>query len=246
MTLFGSKEPKNRQKPNPLTVSIGIIGGAGPFAGISLVNQIFCLARDLHGCWKDEDFPKVTLISFPFADMLAEEIGVSQIQSELKACLTTLRLNGASVIAIACNTLHAFLDEEPRGDLLQLPQIAAEAISALDIPLVLSTSTSVRFGLYQSHFPCIYPDAVGQKEIDRIIVRILQGNETGGVLEDLQSFINAQSASTIVLGCTELSLYTNALLQCKKRIIDPLNLMARQIINKSFGEYYVNDYSSIN
>ncbi|OGN64654.1 MAG: hypothetical protein A3E80_04320 [Chlamydiae bacterium RIFCSPHIGHO2_12_FULL_49_9] len=177
------------------------------------------------------------LISFPFSDMLSKEIDVLQIRNELRECLKKLRDDGASVIGIACNTLHAFLDEDEdhRSDLVRLPQIAAEAIPLSEIPLVLGTSTSMQFELYQKCFPCTYPDAVAQAEVDKIIAQILKGKEPDKVVEELRTLIKAQNADTILLGCTELSLYANEFLACKKTIIDPLNLMARKLINKSFG-----------
>jgi aspartate racemase len=217
--------------------SIGIISGAGPLAGVCLLEQIFCLARELYGCWRDEDFPKVMFVSFPFSDMLSEEMDVPQIQGELRECLKKLRDDGASVIGIACNTLHAFLgkDEGHHSDLLQLPQLAAEAIPLSAVPLVLGTSTSMRFGLYRRRFPCIYPDEDAQTEADRIITQILKGDEPDRVVQELRSLIQEQDADVILLGCTELSLYKDELLTCEKTIIDPLNLMARQLITKSFG-----------
>lgn len=212
---------------------IGIIGGAGPLAGIALLTQIFRLARERYGCWKDEDFPMVFVLSFPFRDMLSDEIDPPRIREELRSCLKKLRDNGAAVIGIACNTLHAFLDsqEEDRPDLIQLPLIAAEEVSSP--PLILGTSTSRRFELYSKRFPCLYPDAKTQLEIDTLITQILKGEE---VTERLQALVQAAPAESILLGCTELSLYTPSLLSCNKKIIDPLQIMANKLINYSFGD----------
>jgi aspartate racemase len=217
--------------------SIGIVGGAGPLAGVCLLEQIFCLAREVYGCWKDSDFPEVTLISFPFSEMFSEQVDVPRIQGELRECLNRLRSGGASLIGIACNTLHAFLEknEEPPSDLLQLPQLAGEAMPPSAVPLVLGTSTSRRLGLYRRRFPCSYPGEDAQAEVDRIIAQILKGNEHEKMIQALRSLIQKQDANVILLGCTELSLYADQLLICEKTMIDPLNLMARKLITKSFG-----------
>lgn len=222
---------RNFMKPKP----IGIIGGAGPIAGISLLEQIFCFARDVYGCWKDEDFPKVLVISFPFSDMLSETLEISSIQNELKSCLKKLRADGAAVLGIACNTLHAFLDREEMAqtDLLQLPQIAMEeVISAKTRPLILGTSTSIRFDLFSKRFPCVYPDPEMQIKVDELIVQTLKGKN---VLKQLQALIAEQEAETVLLGCTELSLYTNNLLNSNKKIVDPLRVMAQKLIKISIG-----------
>jgi len=94
-------------KPKP----IGIISGAGPLAGAALLDRILYLAGSTYGCYKDGDFPKIFLLSFPFSEMLSPEMDIAQLQKELSSCLSQLRKSGAAVLAIACNTLHAFLDE---------------------------------------------------------------------------------------------------------------------------------------
>ena len=100
---------------------IGVIGGAGPLAGVFLLERIFFLSRTLYGCYRDADFPKVLLVSFPFSEMLASKIHAYKIKQELRECIEQLRDNGAEVLVIACNTLHAFLDEnDDLGDLIHL------------------------------------------------------------------------------------------------------------------------------
>lgn len=217
-------------KPKP----IGIVGGAGPLAAVSLLKQTFCFAQQMYGCWKDDDFPKVFVISFPFSDMLSQNTDCILVRNELRSCLQKLRTDGAQILAIACNTLHAFLDEEEeeREDLLQLPKIIAEEIDFDQTPLILGTSTSVRFDLYQRRYPCVYPDQKTQEAVDEIITQILKGED---VLSKLRTLIATRKEKTILLGCTELSIYTEDLLNCNKQIIDPLKTISKKLINKSFG-----------
>lgn len=218
-------------KPKP----IGIVGGAGPMAGVLLLEQLFSLSGSLYGCAKDADFPKVVLLSFPFSEMLKPEMDIAKIQKELSECLNQLRKNGAAILAIACNTLHAFLDKgEDFTDLIHLPQVTAAEIPRGEIPLVLCTSTSVKFGLHKQFFPCVYPTADLQVEIDRIIDQILQGVEQKLIAGQLLEILNAEAANTVVLGCTELSLFTKYLMSCNKSIVDPLEIAAKKILKKSF------------
>lgn len=211
-------------KPKP----IGIVGGAGPLAAISLLAQIFCLARDAYGCWKDEDFPKVIAISFPFSDMLSSGMDSKRVRSELRSCLEMLRNNGAEVIGIACNTLHTFLDPCEGSDLLQIPSLVEEKIEANENPLILCTSTSACSNLYRG----VYPDIDTQSMVDEIITKILKGEN---VLQELQELILKQPEEIIILGCTELSLYTKELEVPSKKIIDPLGILSEKIIQTSFG-----------
>lgn len=215
--------------------SIGIIGGAGPLAGAFLLERVLSLSIKTYGCYRDSDFPKIFLISFPFSEMLSPIINSAKLRSELSECLNQLRKNGASVLAIACNTLHAFLDEkDDLNDLVHLPRILAKEIPLSETPLVLGTSTSAQFGLHKQFFPCAYPDSQTQKQVDSIIDQILQGTDKKIVIERLEKLLQEQAERTVVLGCTELSLFTTDLSILNKSIIDPLEVVANKILEKSF------------
>lgn len=213
-------------------ISIGIIGGAGPMAGVMLLQRIFTLAGSQYGCFRDADFPEVQLLSFPFSEMLTEERDEANVRSELSSCLKRLQISGATVLAIACNTLHAFLDEIPDG-LIHLPKVTAEEIPLGEVPLVLCTSTSSQFALHKRFFPCTYPSAGDQERVDRLIDQILKGEN---VAEQLAALIEGQAASTIVLGCTELSLFTRDLTDTKKLIVDPLEITANRILEQIWSK----------
>lgn len=215
--------------------SIGIIGGAGPLAGAFLLKRILSLSGKVYGCYRDADFPQVFLISFPFSEMLCPDMDIAKLRKELSGCLEQLRKNGASVLAIACNTLHAFLDEKDElNDLVHLPRTLAEEISLSDTPLVFCTSTSVQFGLHKQFFPCTYPDTQTQREVDKIIDQILRGADQSVILGKLRELLQAQTTNTVILGCTELSLFSSHLSVPNKQIIDPLEVMANKILQKSF------------
>lgn len=218
-------------KPKP----IGIIGGAGPQAGAFLLEKVLSIANKKYGCYRDSDFPKIFLLSFPFSEMLSATIDAARLRNELRECLNQLRNNGASVLAIACNTLHAFLEEQDElDDLIHLPRSLAEKIPRLEKPLVLCTSTSTQFGLHKRFFPCVYPDLQTQGQVDEIIDQILQGIDQKIVLERLEKLLRAQIEKTVILGCTELSLFTDSLCIPNKLIIDPLEVVAQKIVEKSF------------
>lgn len=214
---------------------IGIIGGAGPLAGAFLLERIISLSGKLYGCYRDADFPKIFLISFPFSEMLCPEMDVAKLQKELSECLEQLRKNGASVLAIACNTLHAFLDENDElNDLIHLPRTLAEEALLFDEPLVFCTSTAVQFGVHKQFFPCTYPDLQTQQEIDGMIDQILKGGDPSAILEKLEKLIQTQTADTVILGCTELSLFSAQLSVPNKLIIDPLEVMTKKNLENSF------------
>lgn len=218
-------------KPRP----IGILGGAGPLAGAALLERVLTSAGRVYGCYKDADFPEIFLLSFPFSEMLTPEMDVKQVQKELKGCLTRLRKNGAAVLAIACNTLHAFLNkDEDLMDLVHLPQVLATAIPLSEIPLVLCTSTSRQYGIHKQYFPCVYPDSNSQLQVDKIIDQILKGADQQTIIRQLLNLLQVQTNRTIILGCTELSLFAKYFLPSDKQIIDPLEVVANKILEISF------------
>lgn len=215
--------------------SIGIIGGAGPLAGVFFLERIFLLSGQKYGCCRDADFPKVVLLSFPFSEMLQQTGNLARLRQELKSCLQYLRRNGATVLAIACNTLHIFLtDEDDKSDLIHLPRSLADEIPKNEVPLILCTSTAASHGLHRTFFPCVYPDARTQSEIDELIDLTLQGTERQSLLNRLEQLISRQKEQTIILGCTELSLFFSQLSQIRKRILDPLEITANRVLEMSF------------
>lgn len=215
---------------------IGIIGGAGPLAGAYLLERLFSLSGAKYGCYRDSDFPKVMLISFPFSEMLSKERDEGLLKKEIGECIKQLRGNGASVLGIACNTLHAFLDPKDNlNDLVHLPLTIAENMPESELPLVLCTTTSVEFGLHRRFFPCRYPDKKVQEEVDGIIDLVLKGEEKGVILEKLTLLIQRERAQIVILGCTELSIFSAHLKLSNQLIIDPLELMVRKILERAFS-----------
>lgn len=219
--------------------SIGILGGAGPLAGAILFERVVTLLNKKYGCARDADYPKIFLISYPFSDMLSSDLDAVRIRGELREGLDQLRGSGASVLAIACNTLHAFLTEEDQlDDLVHFPREVGAAISSLEIPLVLCTSSSVRFKLHQRFFPCSYPDPSLQEEVDSLIDLILKDGKQALAIKILERVVESQPASTVVLGCTELSIIAPLLSKRGKTIIDPLEIVANKILERSFNNVY--------
>lgn len=208
---------------------IGIVGGAGPRAGALLLERVLTLAARLYGCHKDGDYPQIILLSFPFSDMLTLERDESVVKRELAMCLELLRQNGAAILAIACNTLHIFLEGDEK-DLVHLPKEAGREISG-DKPLVLCSSTSAQAALHRQFFPCIYPSNEDQKRVDAIIDMTLAGIDVG---RDLENLVERQKEKTVLLGCTELSLYADMLRLVDKQIIDSVEIAAIEILKNSF------------
>lgn len=212
--------------------SIGILGGAGPLAGAYLLERVVSLASSEYNCVKDADFPEIVTLSYPFSDMLSPAIDACQIQNELSRCLKRLEANGAHVLAIACNTLHAFLKEEFLS-LIQLPEVIAREVQN-QVPLVLCTSTSMKCALHRKYFACKFPTSLMQEKIDEIIESILAGGNLSNIAKKLVKILEEEASRSIVLGCTELSLLTRYLPKSDLIFIDPIELISKRILELSF------------
>ena len=146
---------------------IGIVGGAGPLAGACLLEHVLILSNRRYGCYRDADYPQVMLNSFPFSDMLTTEKDNMLLKAELSLSLNQLRAQGAEVLAIACNTLHNFLDaDQDRGDLINLPRMLGEELCSEEMPLVLCTTTSRKNNMHRKFFECSYPEPSIQIKVD--------------------------------------------------------------------------------
>lgn len=215
---------------------IGIVGGAGPFAGLRLFERLLFLSSRQYGCYKDEDYPQVLLNSFPFSDMLTAKKNPGLLKAELTLSLNQLRAQGAEVLAIACNTLHNFLEEDQeQEDLIHLPRLLGEELRRDKAPLVLCTTTSRENKLHKKFFECSYPDLSLQEKVDGIIDRILKG-ESRSIARDLLWVIEKGKAEAVILGCTELSLFSGELASSAKKVIDPLEMLAKKMLERSFKE----------
>lgn len=214
--------------------SIGIIGGAGPDAGVLLFRQIIRLCQKEYGCKRDYDFPLIHLLSYPFTEMLSENPDKNKIQSELKWAYNQLQ---SDYIVITCNTLHTFIDETFSKDkLLHLINKTQNILT--QVPLVLCSSTSRKTAIHQKFFPCHYPDVEQQKEVEKIIDEILAGQLDLSITSRLEKILESVPPNTeVILGCTELSLiHDTHPLDAKWKVIDPSWNMAKELCKLIFNE----------
>ena len=215
---------------------IGIIGGAGPLAGALLFEKIIQICQNDFGCSRDGDFPFITLLSYPFAEMLNGEES-DLIKEQLNECFHNLIGLKTDYAVIACNTIHAFLPPVPRG--IKLIHLIQETLLTLEEKtLVLCTSTAAK---YRLHAPCSYPAPLLQKRLDEIIDRILAGEPLMKLSKELAHLINHESISEILLGCTELSLLNVRAplhsfgLDKKFKIRDPFEIVSKKITSLLYG-----------
>jgi len=190
--------------------TIGIIGGAGPMAGILLAQKVMAICQQRYGCKQDSDFPKLTLVSYPFSEMLVPLPTPERreaITHELTEAISSLK--EADYLAIACNTLHSFLPKKtPKGfpKLINMLEETRRVLLKQKMALILCTSTSRQAKLHNLPCKSQYPEA--QHTLDQVIDDILRIGPSPTQREALENLIKdeADECDAVVLGCTELSL----------------------------------------
>lgn len=212
--------------------TIGIVGGAGPMAGLLLAQKVFRLCQTEYGCCRDADFPRLLLLSEPFVEMLSAETvaqNSSSITHQLENALDLLIDAGAQRIAIACNTLHAFVDTKRFAQLISVIQVTEEALveQGYGRVLVLASGTSAASQLYR--FPgALWPRDQGR--VDRLIDRVLAGEAAPPILEELTLLLaKEQEVDVVLLGCSELSVLAQSW-DPPCPVIDPMDLLAKKLL----------------
>lgn len=231
--------------------TLGIIGGAGPMAGVLLLQKIIQICQEKYHCQEDDDFPYIVLLSYPFTDSLISEDNANLAKRQLTTCLKRLDEDGVKIVAIACNTLHEYLDGSAYNfQFVHMIQETAKVIHLHPVTesFVLCSMTAARCKLHQKYFNCIYPDEDLQLEIYKLMNKILAGNHCREDSIQLAAQLNAQLALIenkdnnvgLVLGCTEFSVLNNQFplhlhgIDKRFTIFDPNQIVAEKICELIF------------
>jgi aspartate racemase len=227
---------------------IGIVGGMGPEAGISLYNKILSYTK----ATTDQQHLSVILMSFPkyIVDrtlFLEGKTGINPGVTIAKI-IRKLEKSGAKVIGIACNTSHApeiysiIVDDlhaaGSRVKLLNMPDETCKYIkknySNVRRIGLMTTNGTYKSGIYRKilenyGYDVVIPDSLFQEEvIHNMIYNELFGiksnpnkitNQVKVLMDKSLLFFKERESDAIILGCTELSLVF------KKRIVNNMQIV---------------------
>lgn len=238
-----------------LSPTIGVVGGAGPQAGVSLVSKIYEESRSPN----DQGNPRVHLISSPcdLPDRSAFLLGLSSLNPAFgfAKVLWQLAQGGATVAGIACVTAHAppifshiqaLLGETPPLRLLSLLEELERELRGLGYSRlgVLSTKGTYQAGLFGPAFARAIGaevlevvDESERESVHRAIYKIkASGHHLAEARETILSSaatLQKRGAQAVLLACTELPLAVPEEAWNGLPVVDPLRVLARALLRET-------------
>lgn len=230
---------------------VGVVGGVGPAATVDFLSKI--VKNTPAG--RDQDHIKVVVEQNPqIPDRTANLIGEGADPTvALYSTCKRLEAAGADVIAIPCNTAHAFIER------IQ-PYLSVPIINMLDTTIehlksslcagakvgLLATSGTIESGIYAeaaegSGLELLTPDEQHQSLVMSAIYgpQGVKAGFTAGVCKDeletaLVHLVN-RGATAVILGCTELPLLIEAspshrVGDATVLVVDPTDLLAKRCV----------------
>jgi len=224
-----------------MSKTLGIIGGMGPLATVSLFNKIV-LKTDAKS---DQDHIHIlidnnTLIPDRTAYLLGK--GENPL-NELVNSAVNLEKMGADFLIMPCNTAHYFYEDMKKQININFLNMIQETVKFVEVNYrntkkvgLLATEGTVKSGIYDLYFnkqgiEVIKLDEDSQNSITDIIYGIKKGKKDIS-LDCIYSVIDelkGKGAEVFILGCTELSV-VNDMNKLKGNFVDALNVLAERSI----------------
>jgi aspartate racemase len=225
--------------------TVGVLGGMGPLATADFYAKLVRLTP----ARRDQDHLHVIIDSDPqIPDRTAAALGRGPDPTPtLVAAAQRLVRAGAELIAIPCNSAHAFLPDVRRAagvPVLDIMEEVAAAAAGLRPSLrrvgLLATTATVRASLYHVALAArgisvLAPAPGGQKDVMRLIHAVKAGDLRPAIRTRARKAVSAlvrRGAEAIVLGCTELPLVVDSA-GIRVPLLDGTEILARAAVREA-------------
>ncbi|QDF97852.1 aspartate racemase [Azoarcus sp. DD4] len=209
-------------RPQPRPFKIGVVGGVGPAATVDFMDKI---VRNTPA-GRDQEHLKIVVEQNPqIPDRTANLLGHGADPTiALYATCKKLEAAEADVIAIPCNTAHAFVGRIQPQLAIPVVHMLVETVAHIRRAHpqrrrvgLLATSGTVASGVYhdiaaEAGLELIVPDEADQARVMEAIYGpqgVKAGHTSGRCVDDLMLALVAlvlRGAEVVILGCTELPL----------------------------------------
>lgn len=221
---------------------LGVIGGMGPQATLQfcqrLIDNTAAHSDQEHLptlIWNDTQMPDRT------AALLSGER--KAVEERLLADGRMLAAQGATAIAITCNTAHAFLPAiegelpVPVVNMITETALALKALGAKRVG-ILGTDGTLRTGLYHraleaQGIEAVDPSAAAQKKVMSLIYDQIKSGQRGdeNLFNEAARALREAGCDHILLACTELSTYKDWH-TLDDRFVDAMDVLARRCVER--------------
>ncbi len=223
---------------------VGILGGMGPAATVDFYDKLVRATP----ATQDQDHLRVVIWADPTVPNRHEALmaGGQDPRPWLEEGVQHLMRCGAEVLAVPCNTIHAYMPAVVEGkdvEFISIIDVTVEAARQTD-PTgrvgLLAADGALASGLYQSAFEeegmeLVLPSEVSQADLMKVVYSVKAGasgpKERQSVVSLLAELVGG-GASTVIAGCTEVSVLL-AKLDVDVRVIDPSQALAEKTIERA-------------
>lgn len=227
---------------------VGILGGMGPAATADFYRKLV----ERTPATRDQDHLRVVIWADPTVPDRARGIlggGVDPYPKLLEGA-EKLRALGASIVAMPCNSAHAFLDRIAQDTGLHFIDMVRETARELadrpgsgdsDGPVgLLGARALIRSGLYQQQLAEHDIDFVAPCEDDQaaldLAIRYVKGgyfNAARSIAADVAEGFLERGANRVLLACTELPIALSGVLAAgDPQFVDPTDVLARAVVRE--------------
>ncbi|MFI7709173.1 aspartate/glutamate racemase family protein [Nonomuraea sp. NPDC049480] len=221
---------------------VGILGGMGPAATADFYDKLIRATP----AETDQEHLRVVIWADPTVpDRTAALLdGGADPAPFMERGARALKEAGADLIAVPCNTAHAFLlgiGARLGVRIIHMIEETARHIEAMSPPVhrvgILATTGTVKARLYQDSLSragrsVVLPDAGEQAVIMRVI-RDVKAGDTGPQvrrrISEITGALAARGAQAVVAGCTELPLVLHAE-TVPVPVADPARILADAVV----------------
>ncbi len=224
--------------------TVGIIGGMGPEATVELMRRVIELTPAKDDCdhihMLVDNNPKVP----SRIKALIDGDGESPVPTLINMALG-LEKSGADYLVMPCHTAHHYYSEI--ADSVSIPFINLIELTALHIKSefpnvkkvgLLASTAVVNIKLYENAFAIygieiIYPDEHQQDTLMTIIKMAKSNSVKDSEINSIKEIANSLDADILVIACTELSVLFDQLDVDTPDVIDALDMLALEIVQKA-------------
>ncbi len=224
---------------------LGIIGGMGPMTTAVFLKMIVSMT-DVD---RDQDHIPIIIEHCPDVPDRTSYILDKSNPDPAKPIIAAgkrLAAAGATEIAIPCFTAHYFHDTMEKN--IPVPvingiEVVADNLKSRGVSTagIMATDGTVRADIFKeallkNGIDCIYPDEVNQRGVMSLIFDYVKANRPAPheLFYEICDHLRTAGADTVILGCTELSVISEAL-DKKEGITDAMKLLAARCIS-DFGK----------